>query len=1219
MAEQRFELEQLMEEKRKLLALQENLQRLHDELPRITQNDVSAATTRQAAASVRQQEHAQVQTENDPSVLNTEVKSISETTQVTFGEPLETVISNEELYGRMRQQRILREELREKKKELENFMKKDRPKRHYFRNQDNQSDNISYSNKSDQYGASASEDVTMATWGGSTAGNMESIEENDSREGQGVEDCNDGYPNDGIIQVEEEEEANDQSEDRVTYTVEDDFSNKRMHGLPAVGSPCGHNGNRKGGKGAPFVSTGAAANYSYSQWAANQHTVLNNARRPAFEQSKLGRARRMPPRKDKAVEDEINSLKEQVQYLTSLIQNKPELASSQLFPSQLGPSMTSPGLFSPFPSSYPNQAYDRQLLSAMEEMRERISMLERNSIYLEPWHQRSWPHHPGCIPSGSMPLAGHSVPVVQNYDTPPMSNESIALDQAPSVRPCPPNVGFVDLYAPSVPSSSYAYRNWANTRQREPTSVDRPAGYSEKHDEAGEGIRSCHTVSVESQHTSSYSMAAQEMPTSLVHSADNIPIETVHAVNEQAIRERGRTRMRSSRSDETMAASTFLTNKEKKAYDKQFTCDRAKDDIVIACRFSTPMRLATGAHLAEQQLSEDLLVDPGQRPSNEAVMSAQTVSSVAGSDGDVEQYRAYVHASTKTPDDAESDASNDIRAFEALRETIYAEVATLISQNETRPHFLIKLFRELQHLDSDYLRQRVLYAIQDLVLKRLTEDNIACNQVSGNRHNNLAPAPEDLTPSESLLSTEDGNKDDNGDINSRGAESVNSDRFDYAENVDTSSSLSTPTSTDTHSDQPFAGDSLGDTVIHMEKHPGIDTHQLDVQIKDIMKEIMPVLKEHMDEICSQHLLQYIKRLVMLLMKQHDEEHEMARFFHGQLGTLLQDALAKFEGRRLRDCGEDLLVDMSEILFNELAFFRLMQGLDNPKAKVKASLQQWQQNEPTILIDNTASAREESKELKTSRTNHQHETFCSPGQEEDDIHSSSSSESPAQNGQIEDEDGQQLASMKGSSEGYILPFGLKQDQDSGETSYFSAMKIELAPSETKPYTRIGSDEDDEGDDEAANNEEPSDTAVSRDAQNGIMDDSSSADEQLKNDKLIQDSTNGDSTVLKQEQPKEEKSEEAPTTTNNPESSEQEKEKDDDDTEKEAASGTDGKINNSELTIDDLPTKLTGLSEEELAGKMAAEQEANQITEAMASAVPPGGTPLAGDPEAVNGPA
>lgn len=52
--------------------------------------------------------------------------------------------------------------------------------------------------------------------------------------------------------------------------------------------------------------------------------------------------------------------------------------------------------------------------------------------------------------------------------------------------------------------------------------------------------------------------------------------------------------------------------------------------------------------------------------------------------------------------------------FEALRDTIYSEVATLISQNESRPHFLIELFHELQMLNTDYLRQRALYALQVL-------------------------------------------------------------------------------------------------------------------------------------------------------------------------------------------------------------------------------------------------------------------------------------------------------------------------------------------------------------------------------------------------------------------------------------------------------------------------------------------------------------------------
>lgn len=58
------------------------------------------------------------------------------------------------------------------------------------------------------------------------------------------------------------------------------------------------------------------------------------------------------------------------------------------------------------------------------------------------------------------------------------------------------------------------------------------------------------------------------------------------------------------------------------------------------------------------------------------------------------------------------DASSDLSLFEVLRETIYSEVATLISQNESRPHFLIELFHELQLLDTDYLRQRALYSLQ---------------------------------------------------------------------------------------------------------------------------------------------------------------------------------------------------------------------------------------------------------------------------------------------------------------------------------------------------------------------------------------------------------------------------------------------------------------------------------------------------------------------------
>ena len=72
----------------------------------------------------------------------------------------------------------------------------------------------------------------------------------------------------------------------------------------------------------------------------------------------------------------------------------------------------------------------------------------------------------------------------------------------------------------------------------------------------------------------------------------------------------------------------------------------------------------------------------------------------------------------------DTETTSEFSLFEALRETIYSEVATLISQNENRPHYLIELFRELQLLNTDYLRQRSLYAIQDLVTKFLTDDSV---------------------------------------------------------------------------------------------------------------------------------------------------------------------------------------------------------------------------------------------------------------------------------------------------------------------------------------------------------------------------------------------------------------------------------------------------------------------------------------------------------------
>uniref|UniRef100_A0A3Q1ICI7 Pericentriolar material 1 protein C-terminal domain-containing protein n=1 Tax=Anabas testudineus TaxID=64144 RepID=A0A3Q1ICI7_ANATE len=320
------------------------------------------------------------------------------------------------------------------------------------------------------------------------------------------------------------------------------------------------------------------------------------------------------------------------------------------------------------------------------------------------------------------------------------------------------------------------------------------------------------------------------------------------------------------------------------------------------------------------------------------------------------------------------DASSDFSLFEALRETIYSEVATLISQNESRPHFLIELFHELQLLNTDYLRQRALYSLQDIVTKHLAEKSAAEDQLPP-----LGPvvwaagSQSELTPSESLATSDA----EVVEKNLRLTQDTMKKRDD-AESMDNDSTMSTSSNL-----EPFANDDLGNTVIHLDKalarireyermklkaefnpctastagaagsdasnaeHPSanpaepveggaagdmrcpqIDTQQLDRQIKAIMTEVIPFLKENMDEVCSLQLLTSVRRMVLTLTQQNDESKEFVRFFHKQLGGILQDSLSKFVGRTLKDCGEDLLVEISEILFNELAFFKLMQDLDN---------------------------------------------------------------------------------------------------------------------------------------------------------------------------------------------------------------------------------------------------------------------------------------------------
>ncbi|XP_019863917.1 PREDICTED: pericentriolar material 1 protein-like, partial [Amphimedon queenslandica] len=106
---------------------------------------------------------------------------------------------------------------------------------------------------------------------------------------------------------------------------------------------------------------------------------------------------------------------------------------------------------------------------------------------------------------------------------------------------------------------------------------------------------------------------------------------------------------------------------------------------------------------------------------------------------------------------------------------------------------------------------------------------------------------------------------------------------------------------------------------------------MDDKIKIIMTEVIPLLKDHLNTICNVELLQYIQESILNIVIKSDKELNVDESGGGQLKNMflkqieisLSSAIGKYINKRLGDIGEDLLVDVSEILFNELSYYQLL--------------------------------------------------------------------------------------------------------------------------------------------------------------------------------------------------------------------------------------------------------------------------------------------------------
>uniref|UniRef100_A0A8C7PAF5 Pericentriolar material 1 n=1 Tax=Oncorhynchus mykiss TaxID=8022 RepID=A0A8C7PAF5_ONCMY len=1091
LCQQQQELQQLHEERQRLMEIQDKIQDLQWACPDL-QSSVSSSTVSQQA--LMRKPPAATSTPAPPPAPAAAPKANASPAATAVLKPTaqaatnDSVTDNEQLWCEMRRHQILREELRQRRKHLESLMAE-------HQRRSGLSDSPYKMEDPEGHAASqplSRDERTMATWGGSTPCQLDE----------------DGYPSEMGAEEEEEEEEDgaesSSSDDLHLYSTrkQRSYSNRKTLGSNVLKPP------------QQFASVASGRPSRAKQQQSQAHGGIAGARR----QENLRWAAELSFKEGSGTgsalashhwQEQVGTLQRQLDFSTSMCQTL--LQDQQMLSYMLQTLLTGPY------NALPNNLSSPQVHLVMHQLSQCYTQLawqqnnaERLKLVLSDL-LRQQQQQPPSSSSGQQAQNQGSTSRDSGSACPPFSPTSLFLPFISSIPPSvnqalnlPPGLaGFTPLssgfnFNPMFPSAMGEFPQSAggqvspdnHQQQLDPnTSVKTeylsfppplqcsPLNTVDKRPQRqneGTGSRG---------HESGWLNVSQP-PAPITESPSPLPHRGANNTRPQAFDQASQ---ESFSSMPDPADPTIIT--------KAFRAGRkASAQASLASRDKTPnskrrTRLVKGHHKNTGVESDSVsstadfvqkrVPQPHrQRDQNQSLLDKLT--------------QEKLDTKTKTgnkPNDLSSDASSDFSLFEALRETIYSEVATLISQNESRPHFLIELFHELQLLNTDYLRQRALYTLQDIVTRHLTEKSAAEDQAS-----TLGPvawaagSQSELTPSESLATSD-------GDVSEKNIRVIKhhvpSKRRNDAESVDNESTLST-----TSNLEPFANDDLGNTVIHLDKAlarmreyermklkaefspnttaataseasanssasaaqllegagvwsgdvhcPQIDTQQLDRQIKAIMTEVIPFLKEHMDKVCSYQLLTSVRHMVLTLTQQNDESKEFVRFFHRQLGGILQDSLSKFAGRTLKDCGEDLLVEISEILFNELAFFRLMQDLDSNSSS-------------TATIANSQARHKNHKRPNNNQVKQEHRN-----NEENKSPEVEKSFPPAYLDEDKDEDETEQKETEGEQHG-----GEGKDSRSSEASEMEEEEgaregllhsISLSKAETQALTNYGSGED-----------------------------------------------------------------------------------------------------------------------------------------------------------------
>ncbi|XP_074240099.1 pericentriolar material 1 protein isoform X12 [Saimiri boliviensis] len=1105
--QQQRELKQLQEERKKLIDIQEKIQALQTACPDL---QLSAASVGNCPTKKYM-----------PAVTSTPAINQHETSTIkSVFEPEDSSIVDNELWSEMRRHEMLREELRQRRKQLQALMAEHQRRQGLAET----ASPVAVSLRSDGSEnlctpQQSRTDKTMATWGGSTQCALD--EEGDE----------DGYLSEGIVRTDEEEEEEQDASSNDNFSVYP--SNSMNHN-----SYNGKETKNRWKNNCPF-----SADENYRTLAKTRQQNISMQR-----QENLRWVSELSYVEEKEQwQEQINQLKKQLDFSVNICQTL--MQDQQTLSCLLQTLLTGPYSVMPSNVASPqvhlimhqlNQCYTQ--LTWQQNNVQRLKQMLNELMHQQNQH----PEKPGSKERGSSashppsslfcPFSFPAQPV-NLFTIPGFANFS---SFAPGMNFSPLFPSNFGDFSQNISTPSEQQQPLAQNSSGKTEYMAFPKPFESSSSIGAEKPRNKKLPEEEVDSSRTPWLYDQEGEVQKPFIKTGFAVSVDKATNSNRNNQSDTNGRRCQFDEESLESFSSMPDPvDPTTVSKTFKTRKASAQASLASKDRTPKSKSKKRNSTQlksrvkniryESASMSSTCEPCKTRNRHSAQTEEPVQAKVFSRKNHEQLEKIIKCNRST--EISSETGSDFSMFEALRDTIYSEVATLISQNESRPHFLIELFHELQLLNTDYLRQRALYALQDIVSRHISESHGKGDNVKSVNSGTWIASNSELTPSESLATTDDETFEKNFERETH--------KISEHNDADNASVLSVSSNF-----EPFATDDLGNTVIHLdqalarmreyermkteaesnsnmrcncriiededgagasttvnnleetpiiENHssqqpvsevstipcPRIDTQQLDRQIKAIMKEVIPFLKdfsqEHMDEVCSSQLLTSVRRMVLTLTQQNDESKEFVKFFHKQLGSILQDSLAKFAGRKLKDCGEDLLVEISEVLFNELAFFKLMQDLDNNSITVKQRCKR--------KIEAAGVIQSYAKEAKRILEDH-----GSPAGEIDD--------------EDKDKDETETVKQTQTSEVYDGPQNIKSDisdQEEDEESEGCPVSINLSKAETQALTNYGSGEDENEDEEIEEFEEgPVDVQTSLQANTEATEENEHDDQVLQHD-------------------------------------------------------------------------------------------------------------------------